>query len=105
MTTVAAYVGYAPGADENTPGERVYEFTDATGATHEVRRTGFQWGPDEIAISYDPAGPDVAVGPGQPWARTLILLARLLVGVPVILVMAAYLLWYFTTALHVQGHL
>jgi hypothetical protein len=40
------------------------------------------------------------VGSAQPWVRTLALLIRLLVGVPVVLAMAAYLLWYFTTAMH-----
>ncbi|WP_030944542.1 hypothetical protein [Streptomyces sp. NRRL S-646] len=100
MTTVATYADYVPGDDDNTPGIVVYEFTDTAGTTHEVRRSGARSAPDTIAISYDPARPDFAMGPGQPWVRTLILLIRLLVGVPTTLAMAAFLLWYFTTAVH-----
>ncbi|WP_328782954.1 hypothetical protein OHT68_32020 [Streptomyces canus] len=100
VTTVATRVGYWPGEDGNSPGVLVYSFTATVGTTHTVRRTGSRGGPDTIGISYDPARPDFAVGPGQPWVRTLMLLIRLLVGVPVALVMAAYLLWYFTTAMH-----
>lgn len=101
VTTEATYAGYFPGEDQNSPGVVVYSFTDTAGATHDVHRNGFEGGIGSIGIAYDPARPDFAVGPRQPWARALILLVRLLVGVPVILVMAAYLLWYFTTALHV----
>ncbi|MFE5084953.1 hypothetical protein [Streptomyces mirabilis] len=100
VTTVATYVGSLPGEDDNTPGTRIYHFTDTSGTTHEVRRTGPQLGYYETGIAYDPARPDFAMGPSQPWARILILLVRLLVGVPVMLVMATYLLWYFTTAPH-----
>ncbi|WP_329537600.1 hypothetical protein OG568_55505 (plasmid) [Streptomyces sp. NBC_01450] len=100
VTTTATYAGYAPGDDDNSPGVVTYEFTDTAGTTHEVRRSGARSAPADIAVSYDPARPDFAMGPGQPWVRTLILLIRLLVGVPVTLAMAAYLLWYFTTAMH-----
>ncbi|MGW3451104.1 hypothetical protein [Streptomyces sp. NPDC001076] len=100
VTTIATYADYVPGDDDNTPGIVVYEFTDTAGTTHEVRRSGARSAPDNIAISYDPARPDFAMGPGQPWVRTLILLIRLFVGVPITLAMAACLLWYFTTAMH-----
>ncbi|WP_406482004.1 hypothetical protein [Streptomyces sp. NBC_01615] len=100
VTTVATRVGYWPGEDDNPPGVLVYSFTTTAGTTHDICRTGSRGGPDEIGVSYDPARPDFAVGSRQPWVRTLILLIRLLVGVPVTLVMAAYLLWYFTTAMH-----
>ncbi|WP_145969043.1 hypothetical protein [Streptomyces hyaluromycini] len=100
VTTIATYADYVPGDDDNTPGIVVYEFTDTAGTTHEVRRSGARSAPDNIAISYDPARPDFAMGPGQPWVRTLILLIRLFVGVPITLAMATCLLWYFTTAMH-----
>ncbi|QUW83935.1 hypothetical protein SMIR_36185 [Streptomyces mirabilis] len=100
VTTVATFVAYVPGEDDNSHGARIYRFTDTAGATHEIHRAGPQLGHYEIEISYDPARPDFATGTGRPWARTVILLIRLLVGVPVTLVMAAYLLWYFTTAMH-----
>lgn len=98
-TTVATYADYVPGDDDNTPGIVVYEFTDTAGTTHEVNRSGARSAPDNIAISYDPARPDFAMGPGQPWVRTLILLIYLFVGVPITLAMAACLLRYFTTAM------
>ncbi|WUH89569.1 hypothetical protein OG900_04995 [Streptomyces sp. NBC_00433] len=98
VTTVATYAGYEPGEDGNSPGTRIYHFTALSGTTHEIRRSGFESGPFEAGISYDPARPDLARGPAQPWARTLILLAHLLTGVPVTLLTVAYLLWYFTTA-------
>jgi hypothetical protein len=78
----------------------VYSFTATAGTAHIIRSTGSRAGPKKIGVSYDPARPDFAVGPRQPWVRTLILLIRLLDGVPTTFVMAAYLLWYFTTAMH-----
>ncbi|WP_190171486.1 hypothetical protein [Streptomyces mirabilis] len=100
VTTVATCVGYEPGEDDNSQGVLVYSFTATAGTAHIIRRTGSRAGPKKIGVSYDPARPDFAVGPRQPWVRTLILLIRLLVGVPTTFVMAAYLLWYFTTAMH-----
>ncbi|MCX5337516.1 hypothetical protein [Streptomyces sp. NBC_00140] len=99
VTTVATCVGYRPAQDPTDAGTVLYSFTDTSGTPHTFERAGDSPAPDK-RISYDPARPDFAMGPGQPWVRTLILLIRLLVGVPVVLVMAAYLLWYFTTAMH-----
>jgi hypothetical protein len=99
VTTVATCVGYNPAPDPNDPGTVLYSFTDTSGTPHTFNRTGHSSAPDK-RISYDPARPDFARGPAQPWVRTLILLIHLLVGVPLVLAMAAYLLWHFTTAMH-----
>ena len=99
VTTVATCVGYHPAPDPTDPGTVLYSFTDTSGIPHTFERTGYSSAPDK-RISYDPARPDLARGPAQPWARTLILLIRLLAGVPVVLAMTAYLLWYLTTAMH-----
>lgn len=99
VTTVATCVGYSPAPDPTDPGTVLYSFTDTSGTSHTFRGAGYSSAPDK-RISYDPARPGFARGPAQPWVRTLSLLIRLLVGVPVVLVTAAYLLWYFTTAMH-----
>ncbi|WP_329249139.1 hypothetical protein OG223_17635 [Streptomyces sp. NBC_01478] len=99
VTTVAKMAGYRSGPENTEPGTVVFAFTDTGGTSHHFERAGYPSSPDR-RISYDPARPDFAVGSAQPWVRTLALLIRLLVGVPVVLAMAAYLLWYFTTASH-----
>ncbi|MCX4594730.1 hypothetical protein OG819_34995 [Streptomyces sp. NBC_01549] len=101
VTTVARCAGYSPPGDPALSGTVVYAFTDTSGTSHTFERAGGPSASDKW-ISYDPARPDFARGPGQPSARTLILLIRLLVGVPVMLAMAAYLVWYFTTAMHAE---
>jgi hypothetical protein len=97
--TVTWWLLHYPRSDVNHPGTVVYAFTDTSGTSHTFERTGPASAPDK-KIAYDPARPDFARGPAQPWARTLILLLRLLLGVPVTLAMAAFLVWYFTTAMH-----
>lgn len=98
VTTVATSVGFRSGPSEDrTVGTVVYAFTDTGGTSHSFERSGHPGAPDK-RISYDPARPDFARGPAQPWVRTLFLLIRLLVVVPIVLTMAAYLLWYFTIA-------
>ncbi|MFF7981688.1 hypothetical protein ACFZDK_21580 [Streptomyces sp. NPDC007901] len=77
----------------------MFSFTDTSGTNHTFERTGWTTGRDK-RIAYDPAGPDFARGPAKPWARTLLLLIHLLLGVPVTLAVAAFLVWYFTTAMH-----
>jgi hypothetical protein len=99
VTTDARNASHYPRSDVNHPGTVVYAFTDTSGTSHTFERTGPASAPDK-KIAYDPARPDFARGPAQPWARTLILLLRLLLGVPVTLAMAAFLVWYFTTAMH-----
>lgn len=99
VTTVAQNVGYKPSSDEDDPGVTVYSFTDTSGTRHTFDRA-VPAGSPGMRIAYDPARPDFARGPGHPWTRTLILLIRLLLGVPITLAMVAYLLWYFTIATH-----
>lgn len=99
VTTVARAAGYRSGPDNTDPGTVVFAFTDTGGTSHCFERTGYQSSPSR-RIAYDPARPDFAVGSARPWVRALALLIRLIVGVPVVLAMAAYLLWYFTTAMH-----
>ncbi|WP_148096470.1 hypothetical protein [Streptomyces sp. TLI_185] len=99
VTTEARCASYYPGSDVNTPGTMVFSFTDTSGTDHTFERTGWTTGLDK-RIAYDPARPDFARGPAHPWARILLLLLRLLLGVPVMLAMAAFLVWYFTTAMH-----
>ncbi|MEU6256193.1 hypothetical protein [Streptomyces sp. NPDC047043] len=98
VTTVATNVGFRSGpSDDRTAGTVQYAFTDTRGTSHHFERSGPPGAPDK-RISYDPARPDFSRGPAQPWVRTLFLLIRLLVVVPIVLGMAAYLLWYFTIA-------
>jgi hypothetical protein len=84
-------------SDDPTAGTVVYAFTDTGGTSHHFERAGGPVAADK-RISYDPARPDFARGPAQPWVRALFLLIRLLVAVPFVLGMAAFLLWYFTIA-------
>ncbi|MGW2569087.1 hypothetical protein [Streptomyces sp. NPDC001537] len=98
VTTVATMVHFRSGpSDDPTAGTVVYAFTDTGGTSHHFERAGGPVAADK-RISYDPARPDFARGPAQPWVRALFLLIRLLVAVPFVLGMAAYLLWYFTIA-------
>jgi len=98
VTTVAANAGFRSGPpDDPGNGTVVYEFIDTRGTSHHFDRPGRSGAPDK-RISYDPARPDFARGSARPWVRTLFLLIRLLVVVPIVLCMAAYLLWYFTIA-------
>ncbi|WP_405817545.1 hypothetical protein OG241_23430 [Streptomyces sp. NBC_01390] len=99
VTTVAHNVGYKPTDYEDDPGVTVYSFTDTGGTSHTFDRAAPRWAFD-MRIAYDPARPDFARGPAHPWTRTLILLIRLLLGVPITLALVAYLLWYFTVATH-----
>ncbi|MEU6379112.1 hypothetical protein [Streptomyces sp. NPDC046909] len=99
VTTVATEVGFRSGpSDDPDNGTVVYGFIDTGGTSHQFGRSGRSGAPDK-RISYDPARPDFARGPAQPWVRTLFLLIRLLVVGPIVLGMAAYLLWYFTIAM------
>jgi len=100
VTTVATEVGFRSGpADDPDNGTVVYEFIDTRGTSHHFDRSGRSGAPDKW-ISYDPARPDFARGSARPWVRTLFLSIRLLVVGPIVLGMAAYLLWYFTIATH-----
>ncbi|WP_433452876.1 hypothetical protein ACQPXS_32445 [Streptomyces sp. CA-142005] len=101
ITVVGTYVDFEYGSTDDTPGTRVYAFTDVTGAAHEFRGDGriVSRDPDRIEITYDPARPERAIGRKGPWVKTLHLLAWLFLGVPVTIATAAYLLIYFSAAL------
>ena len=102
VTTSARCAGYSPPGDPAHSGTVLYAFTDTSGTSHTFERAGGPSAPD-MRIAYDPARPDFARGPRHPWTRILILLIRLLVGVPITLVMVAYLVWYFATAMHARS--
>ncbi|MET8803851.1 hypothetical protein [Streptomyces sp. NPDC004546] len=101
ITVVGTYVDFEYGSTDDSPGTRVYAFTDVTGAAHEFRGDGriVSRDPDQIEITYDPARPERAIGRKGPWVKTLHLLAWLFLGVPVTIATAAYLLIYFSAAL------
>jgi hypothetical protein len=101
ITVVGTYVDFEYGSTDDSPGTRVYAFTDVTGAAHEFRGDGriVSRDPDQIEITYDPARPERAIGRKGPWVKTLHLLAWLFLGVPVTIATAAYLLIYFAAAL------
>ncbi|SHK78918.1 DUF3592 domain-containing protein [Actinacidiphila paucisporea] len=99
ITVVATFMekSYGTTSDGETTVSKVYAYTDASGGVRTFHGDGrlIATDPARIEVTYDPRDPDRAATRHGPAVRAFQLLAFLLIGLPIVVLTAAYPGVYF----------